>query len=133
MFALAPFFILMCRQVNDCRSSLREQTLREERITVLCAGAINILCPNNNIGMCCQHENRCDQALNINPEDLSAIPSVDQVVAVSCNYRQIDKGQLEKRVSIELEVVLLFALEGARETLEVKQAGVLNSEELERD
>ena len=72
-----------------------------------------------------------DDALDINPEDLPAVPCPLQVINVRGDDRQIHEGKLKESVAVEFLIELVLELEGAGQGLRVEEAGVLEAEELE--
>ena len=77
------------------------------------------------------HDQAHDQAFNINPEDLSTVPGVPEVVHGGCNGWNVDKGDLEKWIAIDTLVVLHPILKAAQVLLFAEQTAVLESEKLE--
>lgn len=68
------------------------------------------------------HEDGGDDALNINPEDLSPVPSVVQVVYVGSYDWHEHKRYLYQSIPVEFFVILLFELENTAESFIVEQS-----------
>ena len=76
---------------------------------------------------------RGNDALNVDPEYLSSKPGPLKVVNIGSYDREVHKSQLEQGVAIKFFVELVFKLQGAGKGLGIEEAGVLESEKLERE
>ena len=72
-----------------------------------------------------------EQALDVDPEHLSAVPGVPQVVDGGGDGWNVDERDLEERVPIDSLVVLHPILEASQELLAAEKTAVLKPEELE--
>ena len=86
----------------------------------------------NNIDVKDAHANTKNDAFDVDPEDLAAVPGVEQVEATSCEGWNVDTSDLEQSIPVHTLVVLHAILKHALVLELVHEGAVLEAEELER-
>ena len=89
------------------------------------------LVPDDDNDFECDHDQAHDDSLDIDPEDLATVPSVEQVVTASSYHRQVYKSDLEQSVPVHPLVVLHAVFEACKIHWFAAHARVLEPEELE--
>jgi len=89
------------------------------------------LVPDNHHHLEDDHDEAHDEALDIDPEDLAAVPRVEQVVATCGHHGQVHKGDLEQCVAIDALIVFHTVFEAGQIHRLAAHTRVLEAEQLE--
>jgi hypothetical protein len=77
------------------------------------------------------HYGSHDDALNVDPEYLTTVPGVPQIVDGGCDGWHVDEGDLEESVAIDSLVVFHAVFESSKVAIFAAHAAVVESEQLE--
>lgn len=92
---------------------------------------IFVLGAQNDDNMQNYHRKTDKNALEVNPEDLTTVPSVDYVVETGRNDRNVHKSDLKERISVDSLVIFHALRESCLVNLFRKELRILNPEQLE--